>query len=94
MGSRFKDRELGAIEADKRGGAEAGAVVGVTLVVSVMAPGVDQLTPTVASPNTQCHQQAAERPARVCGPSAARKAGTGVAQQCPEGSGPSRLRRR
>ena len=25
MGSRFKDRELGAIKADERGGAEAGA---------------------------------------------------------------------
>jgi len=29
VGSRFKDRELGAIEADKRGGAEAGAAGGV-----------------------------------------------------------------
>ena len=29
IGSRFKDRELGAIEADKRGGAEAGAAGGV-----------------------------------------------------------------
>jgi len=29
MGSRFKDRELGALEADERGGAEAGAACGV-----------------------------------------------------------------
>jgi len=29
MGSRFKDRELGAIEADERGDAEAGAAGGV-----------------------------------------------------------------
>ena len=29
MGSRFKDRGLGAIEADERGGAEAGAASGV-----------------------------------------------------------------
>jgi len=29
MGSRFKDRELGAIETDERGGAEAGAAGGV-----------------------------------------------------------------
>jgi len=29
MGGRFKDRELGAIEADERGGAEAGAAGGV-----------------------------------------------------------------
>jgi len=29
MGSRFKDRELRAIEADERGGAEAGAAGGV-----------------------------------------------------------------
>jgi len=29
MRSRFKDRELGAIEADERGGAEAGAAGGV-----------------------------------------------------------------
>ena len=30
MGSRFKDRELGAIEADERGVAEAGAAGGVS----------------------------------------------------------------
>jgi len=30
MGSRFKDRELGAIEATERGGAEAGAAGGVS----------------------------------------------------------------
>jgi len=30
MGSRFKDRELGAIKADERGGAEAGAAIGVS----------------------------------------------------------------
>ena len=181
MGSRFKDRELGAIEADERGGAEAGAACGVgcldvgnfcegagcrsagsngvisseatsggeesaclrafccgtfplwllsivlsatkfescfarvgsweadskiesweqskqtkegvpkraleagsavsMLVASAMAPGVDRPTPTVASPNTRRHRRAAERRARVCGPSAVRKAGTGVAQR-------------
>jgi hypothetical protein len=30
MGSRFKDRELGAIETDETGGAEAGAAGGVS----------------------------------------------------------------
>ena len=30
MGSRFEDRDLGDIEADKRGGAEAGAAGGVS----------------------------------------------------------------
>ena len=89
---------MGTIEADGRRGADVGAAGGGSavsmLVASVMAPGVDRPTPTVASPNTRRHRRAAERRARVCRPSAARKAGTGVAQQCPEGSGLARLRRR
>ena len=72
---------------------QAGSAVS-TLVASVMAPGVDRPTPTVASPNARRHRRAAERRARVCGPSAARRAGTGAAQRCPEGSGRARLRRR
>jgi len=35
---------------------QAGSVVA-TLVASVMAPGVDRPTPTVASPNTLCHRR-------------------------------------
>jgi len=56
-----------------------------------MAQGVDRPTPTAASAQKR---RAAERQARVCGPSAAQKAGTGAAQRCPEGSGLARFRRR
>jgi len=59
----------------------AGSAVS-TLVASAMAPGVNQSTPTAASPQKR---RAAERQARVCGPSAARKACTGAAQRCKEG---------
>ena len=94
MGSRFKVRELGEIKADERGGAgqalQAGSAVS-TLVTSAMVSGVNWPTPTVASPQKQ---RAAERQACVCGPSAAWKAGTGAAEQSPEGSGLARLRRR
>ena len=42
--SRFKDRGLGTIKVDERGGAEAGAAGGVgclTSVASAMAQGID-----------------------------------------------------
>ena len=90
----FKDRELGEIKADERGVAEAGAAGGVSCFdVGSFCDGVgcDWPTSTVASPQKR---RAAERQARVCGPSAAWKAGTGAAQQCPEGSRLARLRRR
>jgi len=61
MGSRFKDRELGEIKADERGGAEqalqAWSAVS-TLVASAMAPGIYPPTPTAASPQKR---RAAER---------------------------------
>ena len=74
MGSRFKDRELGEIEQTKEGvqkqALQAGSAVS-TLVASAMVSGVDWLAPAAASPQKR---RAAERQARVCGPSAARKA--------------------
>jgi len=71
MGSRFKDRGLGAINADERRGAEAGAQAGLavsTLVTSAKAQGVDPPAPTASFHQKQ---RAAERQARVCGPSTA-----------------------
>jgi len=56
---------------------QAGSAVS-TSVGSEMAQGVDRPTPTAASPQKR---RATERQARVCGPSAARKADTGAAQQ-------------
>jgi len=94
MGSRFKGRELEQSKQTKEGvpkqAPQAGSAVS-TLVTSAMASGVDRPTPTAASPQKR---RAAERQARVCGPSAARKESTGDAQRCPEGSGLARLRRR
>jgi len=52
MGSRFKDGEVGEIEVDERGEAEAGAAKGSvvsTLVASAKAQGVDLPAPTVSS---------------------------------------------
>jgi len=66
---------------------QAGSAVS-TLGASAMAQGVDWPTPMEACPQKR---RAAERQARVCGPSAAWKAGTEAAQQCPEGSGLARL---
>jgi len=59
MGSRFKDRELGAIEADERGDAKAGAAGGVgcfDVGNSAKAQGVDPPAPTASS-----HQKRRER---------------------------------
>jgi len=71
MGSRLKNRGLGAIKQTKEGvpkrALQAGLAVS-TLVTSAKAQGVDWPAPTASS-----HQKrrAAERQARVCGPSAA-----------------------
>jgi len=94
MGSRFKDRGLEQSKQTKEGlpkqALQAGSAVSM-LVTSAMASGVDRPTLTAASPQKQ---RAAERQARVSGPCAARKAGHGAAQRCPEGSGLARHRRR
>jgi len=85
MESRFKDRELGAIEADERGGAEAGAAGGVGCFdVGRFCDGVECQS---ADSNGVISSEATSSGACVCGPSTARKAGTAAAQRCPTGQG-------
>jgi len=52
MGSRFKNRGVGSIEADERGSAEAGAAGEVDcfdIIASAMAQGIARPTPTAVS---------------------------------------------